>query len=141
MISFDLSDYIPNLCHKLMTMQSSEEEALQHFLEQLYADDGHCQDFTYQSMLQLFSEHIDQSTGSKFSDTVSALLAAKLKSCLQHALGSIRRAINLVGIPQQSRPTIHHLMVRWLCGTFNDFAAMHLDLAKIRTSWMLALHS
>ncbi|KAM8704247.1 hypothetical protein ACLKA7_008791 [Drosophila subpalustris] len=59
------SAYIPSLCHKLMTMQSTEAEALQGFLEQLYADDSHCQDFSYQSMLQLFSEHTDQSTGTR----------------------------------------------------------------------------
>ncbi|XP_034488476.1 putative serine protease K12H4.7 [Drosophila innubila] len=57
--------YIPSLCHKLMTMQSSEEKALQRLLEQLYAADKLCQDFSYQSMLQLFGEHTDQSTGTR----------------------------------------------------------------------------
>ncbi|XP_034112359.2 putative serine protease K12H4.7 [Drosophila albomicans] len=59
------STYIPVLCNALLRQQSSEEKALQNVLEQLYADDTQCQDFSYQAMLQLFEEHSDQSSGTR----------------------------------------------------------------------------
>ncbi|KAH8399512.1 hypothetical protein KR215_012137 [Drosophila sulfurigaster] len=59
------SMYIPVLCNALLRQQSSEEKALQKVLEQLYADDTQCQDFSYQAMLQLFGEHSEQSSGTR----------------------------------------------------------------------------
>ncbi|KAH8311478.1 hypothetical protein KR044_006548 [Drosophila immigrans] len=59
------SAYIPVFCDALLRQQSSEEKALQRVLEQLYADDRQCQDFSYRAMLQLFSEHSDQSSGTR----------------------------------------------------------------------------
>lgn len=66
-----LSAYLPALCETLLLHQSSDAEALQTFLELLYSVDQRwneygCQDFSYKSMLQLFSESSDQSSGSKF---------------------------------------------------------------------------
>ncbi|XP_064550977.1 putative serine protease K12H4.7 [Drosophila montana] len=62
------SAYIPALCETLMSLHSSDEEALLKFLQLLYLDDKrlgeyNCLDFSYKSMLQLFSEFSDRSSG------------------------------------------------------------------------------
>ncbi|XP_016960097.2 putative serine protease K12H4.7 [Drosophila biarmipes] len=62
------SAYIPRLCETLMHLDSSDELAFFKFLELLYAEgrrSSDCQDFGYSSMLQLFSEDEDQSTGTR----------------------------------------------------------------------------
>lgn len=61
------SGYIPALCDTLMALHSSDALALQRFLQLLYVDDTHCQDFRYQSMLHLFDEHADHGTGSELT--------------------------------------------------------------------------
>lgn len=74
------SAYIPALCETLMSLHSSDEEALQKFLQLLYLDGkrlgeyNNCLDFSYKSMLQLFSEFSDRSSGSK-SDCFSIFRA------------------------------------------------------------------
>lgn len=68
-----------------MTLHSSDSLALQRFLQLLYVDERHgCQDFRYQSMLQLFSEDADPSAGSKLTpvpvsvaDEIQTSLAAR----------------------------------------------------------------
>ncbi|XP_070073361.1 putative serine protease K12H4.7 [Drosophila takahashii] len=60
--------YIPRLCETLMSLDSNDEEAFLKFLELLYSEgrrSSDCQDFGYSSMLQLFSEDADQSSGTR----------------------------------------------------------------------------
>ncbi|KAH8344145.1 hypothetical protein KR084_005413 [Drosophila pseudotakahashii] len=59
---------IPRLCETLMSLDSNDEEAFLKFLELLYSEgrrSSECQDFGYSSMLQLFSEDADQSSGTR----------------------------------------------------------------------------
>ncbi|KAH8369289.1 hypothetical protein KR009_007028 [Drosophila setifemur] len=60
--------YIPRLCETLMSLDANDEVAFLRFLELLYSEgrrSGDCQDFGYSSMLQLFSEDSDQSSGTR----------------------------------------------------------------------------
>ncbi|KAH8278557.1 hypothetical protein KR018_005210 [Drosophila ironensis] len=62
------SAYIPRLCEILMSLDATDEGAFVGFLELLYSEgrrSGDCQDFGYSSMLQIFGEHSDQSSGHR----------------------------------------------------------------------------
>ncbi|XP_032597712.1 putative serine protease K12H4.7 [Drosophila grimshawi] len=65
------SEYIPALCNTLMSLHSSDELALERFLERLYSGDDkrlrefRCQDFSYKAMLEVFSDVSDRSTGTR----------------------------------------------------------------------------
>ncbi|XP_020814127.1 putative serine protease K12H4.7 [Drosophila serrata] len=62
------SAYIPRLCETLMSLDTNDEVAFMAFLELLNSEGrrtSECQDFGYTSMLQLFSEGADQSSGTR----------------------------------------------------------------------------
>ncbi|XP_070143126.1 putative serine protease K12H4.7 isoform X2 [Drosophila kikkawai] len=62
------SAYIPRLCETLMSLDTNDEVAFVAFLELLNSEGRRtteCQDFGYSSMLQLFSEAADQSSGTR----------------------------------------------------------------------------
>lgn len=139
------SDDIPALCDTLMALHSSDSLAMQRFLQLLYVDDAHCQDFRYQSMLHLFDEHADPSAGSKLTPSpmlLMLLLLMKSKLRLQHAPGSIRRATNSVGTPPPAaarRQALRRLATRYPCGTFNACAAMRSDRHWHQHDWQQEL--
>ncbi|KAH8374850.1 hypothetical protein KR200_007417 [Drosophila serrata] len=62
------SAYIPRLCETLMSLDTNDEVAFIAFLELLNSEGRRtpeCQDFGYTSMLQLYSEGADQSSGTR----------------------------------------------------------------------------
>uniref|UniRef100_B3P0B3 GG23317 n=1 Tax=Drosophila erecta TaxID=7220 RepID=B3P0B3_DROER len=62
------SAYIPRLCETLMSLDSGDELAFIEFLKLLYSEgrrSSECQDFGYSSMLELFSEDLDQSSETR----------------------------------------------------------------------------
>ncbi|XP_017844875.1 putative serine protease K12H4.7 [Drosophila busckii] len=59
------SHYIPSLCETLLTLPVEPQQSLLALLELLYAADYHCQDFSYDSMLQLFSAASEPTTGTR----------------------------------------------------------------------------
>ncbi|XP_017967445.1 putative serine protease K12H4.7 [Drosophila navojoa] len=69
-ITQSYSTYLPQLCETLLSQHSSDAESLLTFLELLYTLDQrwnayYCQDFSYNSMLQLYNESSDHSSGSR----------------------------------------------------------------------------